>query len=250
LTFYAMLAGCDAYGAATYDELSGKIMLGAFVPLSERAPHIPSALSDVIARAIDRAPEARFPSALAFASAIEAALAEIARAEAIEAARAEAARIADESLIAPLAPRDREPIAARKVERTWAKVGLVVSAGALACSLVFIATRTHPPGRAARPPVAPPPLPPAAHELASIAPPTPEATEPTAPARDRLRLKVARAAAPPDRAVPEAKLKRPKPARARANESRRPAPASAVRDADEGPRAAASSKPPVTIGSM
>ncbi|MEW5738915.1 MAG: protein kinase [Myxococcota bacterium] len=74
-TLYTLLSGrppvpADAGAAAVFD----LVRRGVHEPLRAVAPHLPSAVSDAVARAMALDPEARFPSARAFAEALQATL--------------------------------------------------------------------------------------------------------------------------------------------------------------------------------
>jgi hypothetical protein len=71
---YEMLAGRLPFHADNEIALMYAHLEGRLVPLAEAAPDTPAWLVEIVGRALERAPEARFPSAAAFCDALEARL--------------------------------------------------------------------------------------------------------------------------------------------------------------------------------
>jgi serine/threonine protein kinase len=70
VSLYEALCGQRPFIALTYPELAAKILTATPVPLYERVPGLPLALSQIVARAMEREPSARYANVDALASAL------------------------------------------------------------------------------------------------------------------------------------------------------------------------------------
>ena len=101
---YEMLAGRLPFRADNEIALMYAHLEGQLVPLAEAAPDIPAWLIEIVGRALERAPESRFPSAAAFRDALEARLPHrtpVATSVAVPSAASEAPTLGPEPIAAP-----------------------------------------------------------------------------------------------------------------------------------------------------
>jgi serine/threonine protein kinase len=71
---YRMLVGTSPHQAANIGELMRMMAAGVVVPIEQRDPSLPPALTAIVGRALAHDPEARFPSAEAFSATLAASL--------------------------------------------------------------------------------------------------------------------------------------------------------------------------------
>jgi serine/threonine-protein kinase len=199
VTIYQMLSGALPFDATTYERLILQVCTEAPRPLAQAAPHVPMAIVRAVEKAMAREPADRYPTAAAFAAALEQAKADVALAQTSELLHVPGpvppALAATVPAITPQKPESTLKVA-RSRAPIWIGAALLFAAGAGGAVLLRRGERGEAapavevvPDAALRPPpaVAPPPPPDAAPPDAAPPDAAPPDAAPAPTARERPR---------------------------------------------------------------